>query len=288
MNETPFKVKKLAVLGLGMIGGSVASAAKARSVAEKIVGYDPYTGARALNLGLVDEIAASPALAVQGADLVVIAAPPSKVIELALACVDQLDASALMTDVASTKGQICRDLADPESLEIRGRFVPAHPIAGGEHSGPEAARPSLFAGATVILTKTDWIDASQVERVSHFWQSLGAKTHFMGYQEHDRTYALVSHLPHWVAFALGACLARQEDGNELAQASGAGLRDTTRIAGSNPDLWVEIARENQLELVAGLDQFAAVLAELRDSAATGDWSKAHAILTQASQWRRSF
>jgi len=239
------RFQRIAVLGLGLIGGSVAAAARARGVAGEVVGYAPGADAAlALELGLLDRMAESAAQAVDGVDLVVLAAPipamPGLFDEIAANLGDQ----ALLTDVASTKRSTIA--AARSALGSRfARFVAAHPIAGGERHGPRAARPDLFESCLTLLCPQAETDSQALEGVQDFWTSLGARVSQMDAQDHDQVFAEVSHWPHAAVFALCAAIARGSRAEDALRFAGAGLRDTTRIGASSASLWADIVLDNR-------------------------------------------
>ena len=239
------RFQRIAVLGLGLIGGSVAAAARARGVAGEVVGYAPGADAAlALELGLLDRMAESAAQAVDGVDFVVLAAPipalPGLLDEIAANLGDQ----ALLTDVASTKRSTIA--AARSALGSRfSRFVAAHPIAGGERHGPRAARPDLFESCLTLLCPQAETDPQALEGVQDFWMSLGARVSQMDTQDHDQVFAEVSHWPHAAVFALCAAIARGSRAEDALRFAGAGLRDTTRIGASSASLWADIVLDNR-------------------------------------------
>lgn len=261
-----------AVVGLGMIGGSVLAAARARGLFGRASGADPDPAARAgaLAAGFVEQATASAAEAASGADLLVLATPVEAMGAVARQALPRLAPGALVTDVGSVKGLVVAAVG-PLAEEAGVAFVPGHPIAGTERAGIDAARADLFDGRIAILTPTGSTDPAAVARAADLWTRLGATVMQMDVSTHDALFAAISHLPHLVAFALVAALAADP---ELADAaprlSGAGLRDTTRIAGSSPSLWRGICLANREPLLAALDRFEAVLADLRRALAAGD------------------
>lgn len=291
--------KKIAVIGLGLIGGSVAAACKSRNLAEQVVGYSLNDAQQALDLGLVHLLASTAKQACLGADVIVFATPPSSIPDLVIECIGGLTAGGFATDVGSTKNQMvhlieaqihqqkAKPINDELLINKLKLFVPAHPIAGGDESGPSAASADLFEQAKVILTPLDSNDAKAIHKASLFWRALGAGTEQMSAIEHDRIYALVSHLPHWIAFCLAHSLALQGDGPALKQRSGAGLRDTTRIAGSNPHLWADISMQNKEPLLAALDGFQASLDAMRAALENGEQTEIVELLSLAQRWKRS-
>jgi prephenate dehydrogenase len=291
--------KKIAVIGLGLIGGSVAAACKFRNLAQQVVGYSLTDAQQALDLGLVHSLALTAKQACLDADVIVFATPPSSIPNLVVECIGGLAAGGFATDVGSTKNQMVTSLENQinqlkdktidgtfliEKLKL---FVPAHPIAGGDESGPSAASAGLFEQAKVVLTPLGLNDAKTIQKAALFWQALGASTEQMSAKEHDRIYALVSHLPHWIAFSLAHSLALQSDGLALKQRSGAGLRDTTRIAGSSPHLWADISMQNREQLLAALDSYQASFEAMRAALESGDQTQMIELLIVAQRWKRS-
>jgi prephenate dehydrogenase len=280
------RLKRLCVVGVGLLGGSVALAARRANLAESVIGFSPSSGARAKALGLIDDSADTIEAAVDGADAIVLAAPPSAIARFVAEPPSTLGAVAWITDVASTKGRIA-DLCLQANTTLQARFVPAHPIAGSHEVGPEAARVDLFEGSRVVVTPVATNAVEAIEGVNHFWQALGASTLVMEAHEHDRRYALVSHLPHVISFALARVLAQQPDAALLAEIGGGSLRDLTRIAASDPALWTDISRENQPALKEALVMMRQALAEAELALDAGDWSALKAQFAQGQHWKLS-
>lgn len=274
----------IAVIGLGLIGGSIAGAALQKGVAQRVIGYDPFVGERALELNLVSEIATSAQAAVKDAELVVFAVPPSQIVATLNECVGHVSPSALLTDVASTKLAISNYVL----VHKLNNFVPAHPIAGSEKNGPDAALTTLLNGAKVVLCPLPINSVEVTQRVGQFWSLLGARLQTMRADDHDRTYALVSHLPHWIAFALAHCLSEQRDAADLQQLSGAGLKDTSRIAASSAQLWADISVENKQELLSAIASFQGSMTQLQLALESNNKPALELIMHQAKAWRESF
>ncbi len=276
---------RLAVLGVGLIGGSVAAAARESGCVSGITGYAPGNDAReALALGLVDQVAESPAAAVADADLVVLAAPIPAQPALFAAIAAHLRPDALVTDCASTK--LSTTAAARAALgPAFARCVPAHPIAGSEKHGPAAARAGLFRHAVAVVCPQPENPPEVVERISAFWRALGARVMSLDAARHDRIFAEVSHWPHALVFALCGAIARGEFASDALRMAGGGLRDTTRIGASSPELWAEILLDNRDAVLACAAAFeselAAVLAALRE----GDHAALAARFEVASAWR---
>jgi prephenate dehydrogenase len=264
---------RLAVVGLGLVGGSVALAARERGVARDIRGVDPALAAvDAQGIPLLDlEVAAG------WADGVVVAVPIAAFDEVFSRLAPRLREGAILTDTASVKGPVAdaarRLLVHPE------RCVGAHPMAGGDRTGIAFARPDLFEGAACILTPEGTEPASVVDRVEEFWQGLGALTVRKTPGEHDAICAVLSHAPHVIAFAF----ARGLPGPEELALAGQGLRDFTRIARSNPRLWREILLMNRARVAEELSRFEKHLGEIQDALARGDGEGLEALLASATR-----
>ncbi|HEV8664222.1 MAG TPA: prephenate dehydrogenase/arogenate dehydrogenase family protein [Candidatus Methylomirabilis sp.] len=278
--------RRMAVVGVGLIGGSLAAACRKRGLVETLVGFDADGGAlqEALALGLVDEAARDAAAAAAGADVVVLAAPVGALEALAAAIAPALAPAALVTDVGSVKGDLVRRL---EARLPAGRYVPAHPIAGRERSGPAAASATLFEDARCVLTPTPRTDRQALARIRRLWEGVGAVVELMDPEEHDDIFAAVSHLPHAVAYALmNAMLDLQADGRDVLPYSAGGLRDFTRVAASDPTMWRDIFLANRPALLDALRRFRAALARLEAALAAGDDAALWAECDRARRVRR--
>jgi prephenate dehydrogenase len=265
------KLRKLAVFGVGLIGGSFAAALKqAGGVAHVAgVGRSRANLERALELGIIDEIAADARTAVRGADFVLLAVPVQQTGAVLAQIEPHLEPDCVVTDGGSTK---C-DVVDAARRCLGGKlaqFVPAHPIAGAERSGVEAAVPSLFQDRLVVLTPVPETAPQARERVAAAWRQCGARLVQMDPARHDRVFAAVSHLPHALAFALVHMIAERPDADELFSFAGAGFRDFTRIAGSSPEMWRDICVANRDALLAEVEAFQSELAALAHSIRSGD------------------
>lgn len=276
---------RVALLGTGLIGGSLAAALKWHRLAGHIVGYsgaDPADAAMALSLGLVDEIALTPEQAIAGCDTVVLAAPVSANAALLARIAPLLAKEVLLTDVSSVKMPVVSAALSHLGTVLAG-YVPCHPIAGSERSGPLAADAKLFRKRTVILSPLAQTDEARVERLQAAWQKMGANVVRMTPQEHDRVYALVSHWPHALAFAM----ANAVDADAVADGLvGPGLMDLTRTAGSSPALWADILLENAEPVLMAADQVAAELAAIRGAIERRDRETLMKLFGKASAWRR--
>jgi prephenate dehydrogenase len=283
-------IKRLAIVGVGLIGGSFALALRRAGVVETVVGY----GRSAANLetaqrmGILDAVTTTVAEAVQDADLVCIAAPVGAVPGLLAEIAPALHDDAIIIDVGSTKqGVIAAARAALETHTRIGQFVPCHPIAGAEDSGAAAARTELFQGRAVIVTPLPENTAATLARVTALWQACGARVTLMEAAHHDRIFAAVSHLPHLAAFALVAELASRPEAETFFLHAGSGFRDFTRIAASHPEMWRDIALANRDALLTELDAYQAQLATLRTLLATNDRERLSELFARASHARRS-
>jgi cyclohexadieny/prephenate dehydrogenase len=268
------------VLGLGLLGGSVAAAARARGVAREVVGAARRQGPleRALAAGIVDAVA-PPAQAVVGADLVVLGTPVGSMAAVLTDVASRLASGCVITDVGSVKGAVLETLPGllPEGVE----FVGAHPMAGSHLRGPEHARADLFEGATCVVTPRAGQDEAAVERIAGFWAALGARVERRTPQDHDSEVAWVSHLPHLLAFAFAGSLSHAPD--RAGELAGGGFRDFTRIAQSDPEMWGEILALNGKALSGPLNHFSESLAMLARALEEGDVESLEHSLTRARE-----
>lgn len=281
--------KRVAIIGLGLIGGSFAAAIKCRGLAEEVVAgsRSERTRERGVALGVVDHASADLAEAVRGADLVFLAVPVSAMTATMKAMLPGLSANAIITDGGSVKGSVV-SAASAAMPAFMSRFVPGHPIAGKEKSGVEAADPDLYVNHRVILTPHQQTDPAATQKVRALWTALGADVLEMQADEHDRVLAETSHLPHLLAFSLVDTLARQGDSVDIFRYAAGGFRDFTRIASSDPVMWHDIFCENKQAVLQAADLFAEGLAQFRQAVTEGDSEKLLAIMTRANSARAHF
>ena len=277
-------IGRLVVVGVGLLGGSVALAARASGVAREIVGVgrDRQRLEGPLRAGLVDRIATDVAAGVDGADCVVLAATVLANERLLESIWARVPAGALLTDVGSTKRRIvtaAERLAAGRPLA----FLGSHPMAGSEKSGWQVARADLFRGATVIVTPTDATEPRAIKGVSALWEALGARVSALDPETHDRTVAAISHLPHVAAWALVDAVGRFEPG-ALAFAA-RGFKDMTRIAASDPPMWRDVLLDNADAIRASLGAFRAALDELERLLAADDAAGIEALLARLKSTR---
>ena len=283
------RLKRVAIIGVGLIGGSLALAWRRAEPGTTVVGVDRDAEAleRAVGLGVIDIAADSVTDAVRGADLVVIAVPVRAVGPVLHDVALSLDAGAIVTDVGSTKA----DVVETAREELRGlfpRFVPAHPISGRELSGVDAATPDLFRGARVVMTPTAETARDAVDRVRTVWEAAGGRVSELDAAEHDRIFAAVSHLPHMLAFALVSEITSRPDAADLFGFAAGGFRDFTRIAASSPEMWRDIALQNRAALLEELDRYGARLAVFRELIAKGDGPGLQRLMAEARNARHAW
>ena len=271
---------KLAVVGLGLLGGSVAAAARARGLVRTVVGAArrPAPLKWALEAGLVDAVA-TPAEAVAGADLVVLGTPVGSMARVVADIAGRLSSGCIVTDVGSVKASVVEILPGllPQGVE----FVGSHPMAGSHLRGPEHASADLFVGASCVVTPRTGQDPAAVEKIENFWRALGARVTRRTPSAHDEEVAWVSHLPHLVAFAFADAL--RSAPTRVGELAGAGFRDFTRIAQSDAELWGEILSLNGKALSGPLNHFSASVARLARVLEEGDSESLERILHTARQ-----
>ncbi|MBI2216377.1 MAG: prephenate dehydrogenase/arogenate dehydrogenase family protein [Candidatus Rokubacteria bacterium] len=279
-------IERLAIVGIGLLGGSVAKAARAASLAREIVGIarDPRRVEAALRDGALDRVTDDVGSGVRDAELVVLAAPVlanERLLERVWAAATD---GALITDVGSTKAGLARAAGRLHATRRLG-FVGSHPMAGSEQSGYGAARADLFRGALVIVTPTETTEPRVVKAVSELWERVGARVATLDPDTHDRVVAIVSHLPHLAAVALVDAVRRFEPG--ATAFAGRGFKDTTRIAAGDAAVWEEILFANRDALLASCDAFRAALDDLEHLMRAGDAAALRDRLVQVKQTREA-
>lgn len=257
-------VEHVSVIGLGLIGSSVARAVRKFMPGVRLSAYDQDEGVRkrALEIGLADLVAHQAADAVAGSDLVILCVPVGSMKTAAQSVAQHLQPDTLVSDVGSSKAAVAAFLR--EALP-HARIIPAHPIAGNEHSGPDSGFPDLFKDRWCILTPDADARSEDVARLSTFWTALGARVETMGAAHHDTVLAVTSHIPHLIAFAMVATASDLErvTQSEIIKYSGGGFRDFTRIAASDPTMWRDIFLTNKEAVLAMLQHFTSDLTHLR-------------------------
>ncbi|MEF8792719.1 prephenate dehydrogenase [Thiohalorhabdus sp.] len=278
--------QRAAIIGVGLIGGSLGWALRHGGLAGEVVGVEPdaTTLDRARQRGLVDRVASEPGAGVAGADLVVVAVPVGSFGEVLAGIAPSIEAGALVTDVGSVKAPV---QGEAERLLGEGpAFVGGHPIAGTEDSGVEAALGDLFRGALCVVTVTETTPHWALERLTALWQAVGSEVVTMAPREHDRVLAATSHLPHILAYALIQTFAALPERDPLERFAAGGFRDLTRIAGSDAVMWRDIALANRDPLLAMLDGYERQLRTLRRAIESGDGEALEAYFGEARAVRR--
>jgi cyclohexadieny/prephenate dehydrogenase len=271
VNAQP-QFKRLALIGFGLIGGSIARAAKAQGLVSEIVttARSEKTRARVKELGVVDAVVETNAEAVKGADLVILCIPVGACGPVAAEVAAHLAPGAIISDVGSVKGAVVREMAPHLPANIH--FVPAHPVAGTEHSGPDSGFAELFINRWCILTPPVGTEASATEKLRAFWAAMGAKVEVMTPDHHDLVLAITSHLPHLIAYTIvgTADELAQVTSSEVIKFSAGGFRDFTRIAASDPTMWRDVFLANKEAVLEMLGTFNEDLSKLTRAIRRGD------------------
>ena len=283
------RIEKLAVVGVGLIGGSFALGLKSAGAVGRVVGVGRSEAnlAQALARGAIDEATADAQAAVDGADFVLVATPVGAMGAVFERIAPRLDREAVVTDGGSTKASVIA--AARAGLRARiPQFVPAHPIAGSDESGAGAATAGLFRGREVVLTPLPENRPASVERVREAWQACGARVSEMSPAEHDAVLAAVSHLPHVLAFALMHGIAGRADADSLLAHAGSGFRDLTRLAAGHAGMWRDICLANRTALLAELRRYQDELARFGAMLEQGDADALERALEAARAARRGW
>ena len=287
-----YPANNLVILGLGLIGGSLARALRESGFCQRFIGYGHREPSlrRGVELGVIDEFTLDLDEAIECADIMVVCTPTltsSRVLEQLLPRIAGRAAAPVITDVASVKGSL-RDTALEVAGQMPPRLVLGHPIAGSERSGVEAATAGLFVNHRVILTPVEGNDTAAVELVRAMWQSAGAEVVDMTVERHDAVLAATSHLPHMLAYTLVDALASSEASDDIFRCAAGGFRDFTRIASSDPTMWRDIAVANKAAVLQAIDTFSEHLATLRDAVARDDANQLFDTFSNAKRARDEF
>lgn len=280
--------ERVALIGLGLIAGSMHWAMKRAGVAGHVTGYARSTETRetARRIGLCDTVCDDMAAAVAEADLVVLATPVGVMGRVAQEIAPHLKPGAVVIDVGSVKRTVIEDVAPhiPEGVH----FIPCHPMAGTEHSGPEAGFATLFDNRWCLIVPVEGTDEAEVARLESFWQALGANTERMETAHHDLVCAVVSHIPHLIAYTMVGVAddLRRVSDQEVIKFSAAGFRDFTRIAASDPTMWRDVFLTNKDATIEILGRFTEELFALQRAIRTGDGEQLHAYFTHTRAIRR--
>ncbi len=286
MTSSGFFIPRLAVVGVGLIGGSLALALKNAGAVGEVVGIGRGLAnlEKALELGVVDRISRDSAAGVRDADLVFLATPVLTLAEVAAAIIPHMKPGSVLTDGGSVKGAVVQAVEPLLREDVH--FVPGHPIAGTEKSGAEAAFATLYQGRRCILTPTERTDSSALQLVRNVWETAGSEVVVMEAEKHDRILAAISHLPHMVAYSLVNAVGSYDryEENILAYSAG-GFRDFTRIASSDPTMWRDIALTNRDALLEMMERFEEFFAELKEDVRRGDDSKLYDFFFRSKKSR---
>jgi cyclohexadieny/prephenate dehydrogenase len=279
---------RIALIGFGLIGGSIARAARAQGLVGEIVttARSEETRARVKELGLADAVVDTNAEAVAGADLVILCIPVGACGAVAQEIGPHLARGAIVSDVGSVKAALVRDMAP--HLPPHAHFVPAHPVAGTEHSGPDSGFAELFINRWCILTPSEGTDPDAVERLRAFWAALGARVEIMTAEHHDLVLAITSHLPHLIAYTIvgTADELAQVTSSEVIKFSAGGFRDFTRIAASDPTMWRDVFLSNKDAVLEMLGTFNEDLSRLTRAIRRGDGEALFEHFTRTRAIRR--
>ncbi|MEP1421757.1 MAG: prephenate/arogenate dehydrogenase family protein [Erythrobacter sp.] len=280
-------IQHVAILGLGLLGGSVGLAVREHANSITTTGYDRDVDVRgrAAALGLVDELCETPADAVRDADLVILCVPVGAMETAASELAPHLKPNAIISDVGSSKESVTKALANALPAHT---IIPAHPVAGTEHSGPEAGFASLFTNRWCILTPPLDVDETAVAALSDFWAKLGAKVEIMDAAHHDLVLAVTSHIPHLIAYTIVGTASDLEEvtRSEVIKYSAGGFRDFTRIAASDPVMWRDVFLNNKGAVLEVLGRFTEDLTALQRAIRSGDGDTLHDLFSRTRAIRR--
>jgi cyclohexadieny/prephenate dehydrogenase len=279
---------RVAIIGLGLIGSSVARAVRANMPTVRLSGSDadPAVRERARDLDLLDDVADGAGAAVVDADLVILCVPVGAMPAVAAEISPELSPGTVVSDVGSVKGQVLNDLG----AALPGvAIVPAHPVAGTENSGPDAGFATLFRNRWCILTPPEGANPLAVERVKAFWTALGSNVEVMDARHHDLVLAVTSHLPHLIAYTIVSTASDLEDvtRSEVIKYSAGGFRDFTRIAASDPTMWRDVFLSNKEAVLETLQRFSEDLSALQRAIRWNDGDTLHALFTRSRAVRRA-
>lgn len=274
------KLKKVAIVGVGLIGGSVGLALRERCLAKNVTGIarKKLTLDNALAVGAIDTATTDLEKGVADADVVVVSTPVDSIVEHVCRVIAACK-PCLITDAGSTKAKICQEI-EAKLIGKANTFVGSHPLAGDHRTGPENGRSDLFAGKTVVVTPTATTSGEVLEIARDFWHSLGAMVHVTSPEAHDQALAETSHLPHLVASAVARCTSQ-----EYLPLTATGWADTTRVAAGDADLWAQIFGQNSSAMVPVIDRLINELQLMRDQIAHGNREELQEILQQAKRIR---
>ncbi len=281
-------MERIAIMGLGLMGGSLGLALKQRQLARSIHVYARREATRqaALERGIADAVFANPAEAVQGAELVIYCTPILTIPNLVAESRPGLKSGALLTDVGSTKAELAQHI-DSVLGDTDAVFIGSHPVAGSEQTGVEAAQADLYEGARVVVTPTQESPAKAVQQVADFWRQVGALVSVISAVEHDRLMARTSHLPHLLASLLAVTIGRGDESAAVGPFCGTGFRDTSRVADGSPDVWHDIVSTNAPAITEELRQLRDQLDMLIRWTDAGEFDRIKKFLAAGRDCRRA-
>ena len=283
--------KRLCVIGTGLIGGSIARAARAQGLCLEIVAYGREKNLPNLQLakqlGVIDQFYTDIGLALEGADFVMVATPVGSMQSIFEAIKPHWNEQAIYSDAGSTKASV---VAAVESVfgYVPSNFVPAHPIAGAERSGVDASHAELFNNRRLIITPLDNTDSQAVEKLTDFWQRIGSSVSVMSVEHHDTVLAATSHLPHILAFALVGLLGRKDEQREIFKYAAGGFKDFSRIASSDPTMWLDICLANKNEIIPLIQQLKQELSNIEQLLVNDQAQQLFDTFTYARNARQRF
>lgn len=282
-------IKKLAIIGMGLIGGSLAQALKKAGYVEEVTGFTrrPEQLQSAVDLGILDFGAVSISQAIDSADMIILSAPVAAMKEIFIKIAESVSKDAVITDVGSVKQSIIADARKALGAHFK-NFVPGHPIAGAELSGHEASYAEMFADHRVVLTPVEETSRQAVDKVNEMWIAAGAQVIEMDANSHDEIFAACSHVPHLLAYALVDSLIRRDDHETIFKFAAGGFRDFTRIASSDPVMWRDICAGNKEAIVRVLKQYRNDLDRLIDLIAENNSEELEEIFKRAKHARDTY
>tara|TARA_B100000029_G_scaffold195180_1_gene193288 strand:- start:3905 stop:4795 length:891 start_codon:yes stop_codon:yes gene_type:complete len=279
---------RVALIGAGLIGSSLGRAIRQEQLAKSVAAYSRRsdTRERLSHLGIVDNVAKSIKEAVDDADLIIISVPVGASEDVAKKLAPHIKPGAIVTDTGSVKESVIRAVVP--HLPNSANFVPGHPIAGTENSGPEAGFASLFEGRWCVITPTNDTNQSAIDKVTNLWQRMGSKVDIMSAAHHDKVLAITSHIPHLIAFNIVGTVADLEDDTkmEAVKYAAGGFRDFTRIAASDPEMWRDVFMENREAVLEMLGRFSEDLSALQRAIRRGDANSLETKFTRTRDLRR--
>ena len=283
--------KRLCVIGTGLIGGSIARAARAQGLCQEVVAFGREKNLPNLQLakqlGVIDQFYTDIAAALEGSDFVMIATPVGSMQSIFELIKPNWNDRALYSDAGSTKASVVAAVNAVFGY-VPNNFVPAHPIAGAERSGVDASDAELFKNRRLIITPLDDTNPQAVDKLSRFWQQIGSSVSVMSVEHHDTVLAATSHLPHLLAFALVGLLGRKDEQREIFRYAAGGFKDFSRIASSDPTMWMDICLANKQEIIPLLQQFKAELNTIEQALAADQGQQLFDTFTYARNARQRF